>query len=68
MLSVLQTYSSLQEVLVSFGRRVLTYPLFRHFAMVSAAIHDTAVILQSGEAPYTTITPRHPHTHRLIKA
>lgn len=50
-LSVLQTYNSLQEVLVSFGRRVLTFPLFRHFAMVSAAIQDTAKILHSGEAP-----------------
>ncbi|XP_044205453.1 protein SHQ1 homolog [Thunnus albacares] len=46
----LETYSSLQEVLVSFGRRVLCYPLYRHFAMVSAAISDTAVILQSGKA------------------
>ncbi|XP_075997370.1 protein SHQ1 homolog [Genypterus blacodes] len=46
----LETYSSLQEVLVSFGRRVLTFPLFRHFAMVSAAIQDTAEILQSGRA------------------
>ncbi|XP_054640900.1 protein SHQ1 homolog isoform X2 [Dunckerocampus dactyliophorus] len=46
----LETYSSLQEVLVSFGRRVLCYPLYRHFAMVSAAIRDTALMLQSGKA------------------
>ncbi|KAF7656216.1 hypothetical protein LDENG_00044580 [Lucifuga dentata] len=46
----LEAYSSLQEVLVAFGRRVVTYPLFRHFAMVSAAIHDAAKILQSGKA------------------
>ncbi|XP_053172198.1 protein SHQ1 homolog isoform X2 [Scomber japonicus] len=46
----LETYNSLQEVLVSFGRRVLCYPLYRHFAMVSAAVRDTAVILQSGKA------------------
>ncbi|KAM7423171.1 hypothetical protein PAMA_010954 [Pampus argenteus] len=46
----METYSSLQEVLVSFGRRVLCYPLYRHFAMVSAAVNDTAVILQSGKA------------------
>ncbi|KAE8297957.1 Protein SHQ1-like protein [Larimichthys crocea] len=46
----LEAYSSLQDVLVSFGRRVLCYPLYRHFAMVSAAIRDTAKILQSGKA------------------
>lgn len=46
----LETYSSLQDVLVSFGRRVLCYPLYRHFGMVSAAIHDTTKILQSGKA------------------
>ncbi|XP_062299901.1 protein SHQ1 homolog isoform X1 [Scomber scombrus] len=46
----LETYNSLQEVLVSFGRRVLCYPLYRHFAMVSAAVRDTAMILQSGKA------------------
>uniref|UniRef100_A0AAX7U8L3 Protein SHQ1 homolog n=1 Tax=Astatotilapia calliptera TaxID=8154 RepID=A0AAX7U8L3_ASTCA len=44
------TYSSLQEVLVSFGRRVLCYPLYRHFSLVSLAIHDTAKILHSGKA------------------
>ncbi|XP_071349880.1 protein SHQ1 homolog isoform X2 [Trachinotus anak] len=46
----LETYSSLQEVLVSFGRRVLCYPLHRHFALVSAAVRDTAKIFQSGKA------------------
>lgn len=46
----LETYSSLQEVLVSFGRRVLCYPLYRHFAMVSVAVRDTAKILQTGKA------------------
>ncbi|KAM9362175.1 protein SHQ1 homolog [Symphorus nematophorus] len=46
----LETYSSLQDVLVSFGRRVLCYPLYRHFGMVSAAICDTTKILQSGKA------------------
>lgn len=45
----LQTYGSLQDVLVSFGRRVLCYPLYRHFDMVSAAVRDAATILQSGE-------------------
>ncbi|XP_061543858.1 protein SHQ1 homolog [Phycodurus eques] len=46
----LETYSSLQEVLVSFGRRVLCYPLYRHFEMVSAAISDTVAVLRSGRA------------------
>ncbi|XP_040926847.1 protein SHQ1 homolog isoform X2 [Betta splendens] len=46
----LEAYSSLQEVLLSFGRRVLCYPLYRHFAMVSAAVRDTTKILQSGKA------------------
>ncbi|XP_034389481.1 protein SHQ1 homolog isoform X2 [Cyclopterus lumpus] len=44
------TYSSLQDVLASFGRRVLCYPLYRHFAMASAAVRDTTKILQSGKA------------------
>uniref|UniRef100_A0A4W6FYI4 Protein SHQ1 homolog n=1 Tax=Lates calcarifer TaxID=8187 RepID=A0A4W6FYI4_LATCA len=46
----LETYSSLIEVLVSFGRRVLCYPLYRHFTLVSAAVRDTIKILQSGES------------------
>uniref|UniRef100_A0A3Q2XUJ3 Protein SHQ1 homolog n=1 Tax=Hippocampus comes TaxID=109280 RepID=A0A3Q2XUJ3_HIPCM len=46
----LETYSSLQEVLVSFGRRVLCYPLYRHFSMVSAAVSDTAAVFGSGRA------------------
>ncbi|XP_028303949.1 protein SHQ1 homolog isoform X2 [Gouania willdenowi] len=46
----LETYGSLQEVLVSFGRRVLCYPLHRHFALVSAAIQDATKILQAGKA------------------
>lgn len=44
----LETYSSLKDVLTSFGRRVLCFPLFRHFDLVSAAIRDTAKILESG--------------------
>ncbi|XP_061584671.1 protein SHQ1 homolog [Cololabis saira] len=49
-LSWLDTYSSLQEVLVSFGRRVLCYPLYRHFALVTSAVRDATKILQSGKA------------------
>ncbi|XP_064161969.1 protein SHQ1 homolog [Anguilla rostrata] len=46
----LETYSSVQEVLVSFGRRVLCYPLHRHFGLVTATIKDAALILRSGKA------------------
>ncbi|KAJ3603017.1 hypothetical protein NHX12_030761 [Muraenolepis orangiensis] len=46
----LETCSSLQEVLVMFGRRVLCYPLYRHFDLVTAAIGDVVHILQSGKA------------------
>ncbi|KAK7916359.1 hypothetical protein WMY93_012120 [Mugilogobius chulae] len=48
-LSWLETYCSLPDVLVSFGRRVLCFPLYRHFDMVLAAIHDTTKILQLGK-------------------
>nr|XP_023649798.1 protein SHQ1 homolog [Paramormyrops kingsleyae] len=46
----LETYSTLQEVLVSFGRRCLCYPLFRHFDLITTVIHDAALIFQSGKA------------------
>ncbi|XP_041650908.1 protein SHQ1 homolog isoform X2 [Cheilinus undulatus] len=46
----LESYNSLQEVLVSFGRRVLCFPLYRHFSIVSAAVRDTAVILKLGKS------------------
>lgn len=59
--SFLQTYSSLQEVLVSFGRRVLCYPLYRHFSLVSLAIHDTAKILHSGETRLPDLHRQHAH-------
>ncbi|XP_056130898.1 protein SHQ1 homolog [Lampris incognitus] len=49
-LCCLETYCSMREVLVSFGRRVLCYPLYRHFGLVSAAICDTSLILRSGKA------------------
>uniref|UniRef100_W5MUY5 Protein SHQ1 homolog n=1 Tax=Lepisosteus oculatus TaxID=7918 RepID=W5MUY5_LEPOC len=48
-LSWLETYNSVQEVLVSFGRRVLCYPLYRHFALIKAAIEDAAVIFELGK-------------------
>ncbi|KAJ8259748.1 hypothetical protein GJAV_G00172970 [Gymnothorax javanicus] len=49
-LSWLETYGSVREVLVSFGRRVLCYPLHRHFALVTAAVKDAALIFRAGKA------------------
>ncbi|XP_069062206.1 protein SHQ1 homolog isoform X1 [Pleurodeles waltl] len=49
-LSWLQNYSSIHEVLVSFGRRVLCYPLYRHFLLVLEAVKDASLLLQMGKA------------------
>lgn len=49
-LSWLETYHSLQDVLVSFGRRSLCYPLYRHFSLITSAVKDAAHIFQSGKA------------------
>ncbi|XP_058258724.1 protein SHQ1 homolog isoform X1 [Hemibagrus wyckioides] len=49
-LSWLETYHSLPEVLVSFGRRLLCYPLYRHFSLITRAIQDAAHIFQGGKA------------------
>lgn len=46
---VLQIYHSVQDVLVSFGRRTLCYPLSRHFSLITRAVKDVACIFQSGE-------------------
>ncbi|XP_063021098.1 protein SHQ1 homolog [Melospiza melodia melodia] len=46
----LESFSSIHDVLVSFGRRVLCYPLFRHFELVTCALSDTVMILQLGKA------------------
>ncbi|NWX83378.1 SHQ1 protein, partial [Nothoprocta pentlandii] len=45
----LESFTSIHEVLVSFGRRVLCYPLYRHFRLVTRAISDTLMILQLGK-------------------
>ena len=37
-----------------FGRRVLCYPLYRHFDLVTMAISDVVRILQSGETKRTS--------------
>uniref|UniRef100_A0A671SIJ8 Protein SHQ1 homolog n=1 Tax=Sinocyclocheilus anshuiensis TaxID=1608454 RepID=A0A671SIJ8_9TELE len=49
-LSWLETYHSVQDVLVSFGRRTLCYPLNRHFSLITRAVKDVACIFQSGKA------------------
>ncbi|XP_025053771.1 protein SHQ1 homolog isoform X2 [Alligator sinensis] len=46
----LETFSSVPDVLVSFGRRVLCYPLYRHFRLVTCAFSDAAMVLQLGKS------------------
>ncbi|NWW49658.1 SHQ1 protein, partial [Pedionomus torquatus] len=46
----LESFTSIDDVLVSFGRRVLCYPLHRHFGLVTRAFNDTVMILQLGKA------------------
>ncbi|XP_030357684.1 protein SHQ1 homolog [Strigops habroptila] len=46
----LESFTSIHDVLVSFGRRVLCYPLYRHFGLVIRAFNDTVMILQLGKA------------------
>ncbi|NXX95767.1 SHQ1 protein, partial [Centropus bengalensis] len=46
----LESFSSVHDVLVSFGRRVLCYPLHRHFRLVMRAFSDTVMILQLGKS------------------
>nr|XP_006113894.1 protein SHQ1 homolog [Pelodiscus sinensis] len=45
-----ESFTSIPEILVSFGRRVLCYPLYRHFRLVTRAFSDTAMILQLGKS------------------
>ncbi|XP_037006164.2 protein SHQ1 homolog [Artibeus jamaicensis] len=45
-----ETWTNVHEVLVSFGRRVLCYPLYRHFKLVMEACRDTIKILQLGKS------------------
>nr|XP_020863231.1 protein SHQ1 homolog isoform X2 [Phascolarctos cinereus] len=47
-LSWFESWNNVHEILVSFGRRVLCYPLFRHFKLVTKAHIDTVKILQLG--------------------
>ncbi|NWH73206.1 SHQ1 protein, partial [Piaya cayana] len=46
----LESFTSIHDILVSFGRRVLCYPLHRHFGLVKSAVSDTVMILQLGKA------------------
>ncbi|XP_062977988.1 protein SHQ1 homolog [Elgaria multicarinata webbii] len=46
----LESFTSFSEVLISFGRRVLCYPLYRHFSLVTRALSDTSMILQLGKS------------------
>ncbi|XP_021020963.1 protein SHQ1 homolog isoform X1 [Mus caroli] len=45
-----ETWTDIHEILVSFGRRVLCYPLYRHFKLVLKAYRDTIKILQLGKS------------------
>ncbi|KAM7335274.1 protein SHQ1 homolog [Alexandromys fortis] len=45
-----ETWTDVPEILVSFGRRVLCYPLYRHFKLVMKAYRDTIKILQLGKS------------------
>ncbi|XP_065543532.1 protein SHQ1 homolog isoform X2 [Lathamus discolor] len=46
----LEGFTNVHDVLVSFGRRVMCYPLYRHFELVTRAFSDTVMILQLGKA------------------
>ncbi|XP_034296454.1 protein SHQ1 homolog [Pantherophis guttatus] len=46
----LESFTSISEVLISFGRRVLCYPLYRHFGLVIRALNDTIMILKLGKS------------------
>ncbi|XP_024838279.1 protein SHQ1 homolog isoform X1 [Bos taurus] len=45
-----ETWTNVHEILVSFGRRVLCYPLYRHFKLVMKTYRDTIKILQLGKS------------------
>ncbi|XP_020023903.2 protein SHQ1 homolog [Castor canadensis] len=48
-LSWFETWTNVHEIVVSFGRRVLCYPLYRHFKLVMKAYRDTVKVLQLGK-------------------
>ncbi|XP_005383826.1 PREDICTED: protein SHQ1 homolog isoform X2 [Chinchilla lanigera] len=49
-LSWFETWTNVHEILVAFGRRVLCYPLYRHFKLVMKAHRDAVKILQLGKS------------------
>ncbi|XP_071982975.1 protein SHQ1 homolog [Engystomops pustulosus] len=49
-LSWFENYRSVRDVLVSFGRRVVCYPLHRNFRLVTRAVRDACALLQLGKA------------------
>ncbi|NP_001072616.1 protein SHQ1 homolog [Xenopus tropicalis] len=49
-LSWFENFTCVKDILVSFGRRVLCYPLYRNFQLVEKAIADTVSLLKLGKA------------------
>ncbi|XP_063797101.1 protein SHQ1 homolog [Pseudophryne corroboree] len=49
-LSWFENHMSAKDVLVTFGRRVLCYPLYRNFCLVNKAIQDAGSLLRLGKA------------------
>ncbi|XP_069499304.1 protein SHQ1 homolog isoform X2 [Ambystoma mexicanum] len=64
-LSWLQSYNSVYGVLVSFGRRTLCYPLYRHFKLVMKAVKDASLLLAMGKA---AVLKCFLEIHRLFQA
>ncbi|XP_053576862.1 protein SHQ1 homolog [Bombina bombina] len=49
-LSWFENYTCIKDVLVSFGRRVVCYPLYRHFSLVTKAVKDMVAAFRMGKA------------------
>ncbi|XP_018413470.1 PREDICTED: protein SHQ1 homolog [Nanorana parkeri] len=45
-----ENYKSVKDVLVSFGRRVSCYPLYRNFRLVTKSVQDLISLLRLGKA------------------
>ncbi|KAL4668640.1 hypothetical protein H8957_016226, partial [Semnopithecus entellus] len=46
----LETWTNVHDIMVSFGRRMLCYPLYRHFKLAMNACGETIKILQLGKS------------------
>ena len=44
-----QTFTSINDVLISCARRSLAYPLYRHWSLVVAVLEDTKKIFSLGK-------------------